>query len=82
MKKEVDDVLQNVYYDTAAVPFLYKNSIYNLTKIFGINDKILFGSDYPLISPKRYFRDIEESVKDDKLKRQITGENAKLLFDF
>ena len=82
MKKEVDDVLQNVYYDTAAVPFLYKTDIYNLTKTFGINDKILFGSDYPLISPERYFRDIEESVKDDKLKRQITGENAKLLFDF
>jgi predicted TIM-barrel fold metal-dependent hydrolase len=80
MKKEVDNVLENVYYDTAAVPFLYKKEIYNLAKVFEIEDKILFGSDYPLIPPKRYFKDIETTVNDEKFKTLLTGENAKRLF--
>ncbi len=79
MKKEVDEVLKNVYYDTAAVPFLYKNEIYYEALKFAGNDKILFGSDYPLINPKRYFKNIEESLTDNKLKNNLIGENAKKL---
>ena len=45
--------LKNVYYDTAASPFLFDNKIYDIAifrrmiEIVG-TDKILFGSDYPL----------------------------------
>ncbi len=80
MKKEVTDVLKNVYYDTAAVPFLYKKEIYKIAAEFAGEDKILFGSDYPLINPKRYFKDMDEVDISDKLKRKIKGENAKILF--
>ena len=38
-----------MYYDTAATP-LYSKNIFKVVRI-GILDKILFGSDYPLISP-------------------------------
>ncbi len=81
MKKEVDSVLSNVYYDTAAVPFLYKKEFYNLAKAFNIEDKILFGSDYPLISPARYFKEMEQAVEDKSFLNKIKGGNAQLLFE-
>ncbi len=80
MKKEVTDVLRNVYFDTAAVPFLYKKDIYKIAPKFAGEDKILFGSDYPLIKPSRYFKEIEEVDISKNLKKKIKGENAKILF--
>ena len=80
MKKEVTEVLKNVYYDTAAVPFLYKKDIYKISAEFAGEDKILFGSDYPLIKPSRYFKDIDETIRDISLNNRIKGENARILF--
>ncbi len=58
MKKEVKDRLKNVYFDTAASPLLYDPLIYRLAvQTVGI-DKILFGSDYPLLLPSRYFNEL------------------------
>jgi len=79
MKKEVSDVLKNVYYDTAAVPFLYKNQIYAESLKYAGEDKVLFGSDYPLINPKRYFKDISSELNDTILKDKLIGKNAKKL---
>jgi predicted TIM-barrel fold metal-dependent hydrolase len=54
MKKEVRQVLRNVWFDTAASPYLYAPDIYRVAgEIIGF-EKILFGSDYPLLNPKRY----------------------------
>ena len=80
MKKEVTEVLKNTYFDTAAVPFLYKKEIYKISAEFAGEGKILFGSDYPLIRPSRYFNDMNNSGIDEKLKLKIKGENAKILF--
>lgn len=56
---EVAQAARNVYYDTAASPFLYHPKIYSVAiDILGPN-KILFGSDYPLISPQRYFAEMD-----------------------
>lgn len=81
MKREVKDVLRNVWFDTAASPFLYFPDIYTTAgEIIGF-EKILFGSDYPLISPGRYFREMEQAgIGSDHL-RQIKGENAARLFE-
>ena len=76
MKKEVEDVLKNVYFDTAAVPFLYKNEIYTESLKFAGKDKILFGSDFPLIKPSRYFKDMDQVVIDKELNAKIKGKNA------
>jgi predicted TIM-barrel fold metal-dependent hydrolase len=76
LKREIKETLENVYVDTAASPFLYDPLIYQIAlQIIGA-DKILFGSDYPLIHPKRYFQEIETSgiSKDDQQK--ICGRNA------
>ena len=82
MKKEVEEVLQNTFFDTAAVPFLYKKEIYLKALEFAGVDKILFGSDYPLINPSRYFKDIDEVVNDIKLNKKIKGENCRALWEF
>jgi hypothetical protein len=76
MKKEVRGVLKNVWFDTAASPFLYDPQVYRLAgEVVGF-DKILFGSDYPLIRPKRYFEEMESVGLSEESIRKICGENA------
>ncbi|MGB9779369.1 amidohydrolase family protein [Caldanaerobacter sp.] len=78
---EVRDTLKNVYYDTAASLYLYSPQIYEVTEKIGIENKILFGSDFPLISPLRYYREWDKINLAQELKIKIEGENAyKLLF--
>ncbi len=61
LKKEVKENLINVYFDTAASPYLYAPEIYAVARdIIGL-EKILFGSDYPLLPPARYFSEMEEA---------------------
>lgn len=76
---EVKTALKNVYFDTAASPFLYSSQIYTgVAQIVG-GDKILFGSDYPLISPGRYFKEIEGIKLPAATKEKILGGNAQKL---
>jgi hypothetical protein len=76
MKKEVKEVLANVWFDTAASPFLYDPLIYRVAgKVVGF-DKILFGSDYPLVKPARYFDEMESAGLSKESIRKICGENA------
>ena len=43
-------------------------------------DKILFGSDYPLLPPARYFEEIKEAeLTDDEIKKICGSNAAKLL---
>jgi len=76
MKKEVREVLRNVWLDTAASPYLYKKDIYNIASYIIGSDKILFGSDYPLIPPSRYFKEMEEAGISSEEAEKITSENA------
>ena len=81
LKKEVKETLKNVYFDTAASPFLYDIDIYPYAiKLAGM-DKILFGSDFPLLKPARYFKDFEKSGLLKKELESICGLNAKGLLN-
>ncbi len=76
LKKEVNDVLRNVYFDTAASPFLYDASVYRYAKeLIGI-EKILFGTDYPLLKPERYIKEMDAAGLSEREKTMICGENA------
>lgn len=76
MKREVKEALQNVWFDTAASPFLYAPDIYRIAgEIIGF-DKILFGSDYPLIPPARYFKEMAAAGLTPPQMARIQGENA------
>jgi hypothetical protein len=76
LKKEVKDRLKNVYFDTAASPFLYDPGIYRLAVQIVGADKILFGSDYPLLAPGRYFAEMEAARLSELERARICGANA------
>ncbi len=77
---ELKGQLANVYYDTAAGPFLYEKSIYRVAREIGILDKILLGTDYPLLSPRRYLRELEGCGLTDEELNKVCGGNALRLF--
>lgn len=53
--------LPNVYYDTAAQPYLFKAPVYRSLGLLGVLPRILLGSDYPLLSCKRYMQELNKS---------------------
>lgn len=81
LKKEAPEVLREVYYDTAASPFLYRPEIYTQMAAIVGREKVLFGSDYPLLPPKRYFQEMEAAGLTDEEKEAIEGGNAMRLFN-
>lgn len=80
LKKEAAEVLANVYYDTAASPYLYRQTIYaRMADTIG-RHKILFGSDFPLLPPSRYFKEMKESGLSPEATEAIAGANTARLF--
>jgi predicted TIM-barrel fold metal-dependent hydrolase len=76
IKKEVSEALSNVWFDTAASPYLYRPDIYRISgDIIGF-DRILFGSDYPLIKPGRYIKEIQSEGLPKESIDKITCKNA------
>ncbi len=73
---EVADAFANVYFDTAATIWLYRAMIYKQVSSLIGSDKILFGSDYPLMLPGRIITQIRASQLGDKEKADILGDNA------
>jgi len=76
---EVAEALSNVYFDTAATPFLYKPQIFQQIADIAGSDKILFGSDYPLLSPRRIIDQLESTGLSQEDKAKILGGNAQRL---
>ena len=77
---EVGRALQNVYYDTAASPFLYKQDIFGVAARLVGADRILFATDYPLIRPRRLLAQVEASGLEVADQALILGGNAARLF--
>ncbi len=76
---EVKAALKNVYFDTAASPFLYTPQVYGQVAQLVGADKILFGSDYPLIPPRRFLKEIAALDLPAETKKKILAGNAKKL---
>jgi predicted TIM-barrel fold metal-dependent hydrolase len=81
LKKDVKESLKNVYFDTAASPFLYAPQIYKYAKEIAGLDKILFGSDFPLLKPIRYFKELEKTGLQKGQIESICGKNAAKLLN-
>jgi len=79
LKKEVKTALKNVYVDTAASPFLYDPDIYRIAADIITPEKILFGSDYPLLTPSRYLDEMHRGNLSPSEIHTISGQNAKRL---
>lgn len=81
MKKETPQVLKNIWYDTAATLFLFQPAIYDMAVIAGLEDRIMFGTDYPLLKPGRYYKDLDSAASlTQAQKEKILGLNAAALF--
>lgn len=73
---EVGAALGNVYFDTAASPFLYDERVFDVAAGLVGHEKILLASDYPLIRPKRLLGELARSGLSSSDKTAISGRNA------
>ena len=78
---EIAAMCREVYYDTAASPFLYNKKIYKTAIAIIGQRRILFGSDYPLIPPERYKREMQEAGLTGEELAAILGLNAQRLLE-
>ncbi|MDA1188604.1 MAG: amidohydrolase family protein, partial [Chloroflexi bacterium] len=73
---EIGKVFKNVYVDTAASPYLYDSRVFKTVSTVIGPDKILLGSDYPLLPHSRLRAHLDESSLPDTAKSAILGGNA------
>lgn len=76
---EVKEAMKNVYFDTAASPLLYTPQIYEQVIPLVGGDKILFGSDHPLLAQSRLLQEIEALDLPEETKGLILSGNARRL---
>jgi predicted TIM-barrel fold metal-dependent hydrolase len=76
MKMDVREAIANVWFDTAASPYLYLPDIYRVAAEIIGSDRILFGSDYPLLRPGRYFKEMETTGLSPGVLINFKGMNA------
>jgi predicted TIM-barrel fold metal-dependent hydrolase len=76
---EVAKALDNVFFDTAATVFLYKPEIFEQVSHIISSDKILFGTDYPLMHQNRVITQIQSSKLTEEDRTKILGANAQKL---
>ncbi len=91
MWPDVKKAMKNVYYDTAGNPLLYQTRIFScVAKIVGV-EKILYGSDFPLLLYPRkerkpnftsFINDIKEKggLSAQELQAVFTDNSRKLLY--
>ncbi len=78
---EVRSYLDNVWFDTAALPYLYKPTVLEAIINAVGSDRILFGSDFPLMPQERVISYIEEAdIKPDD-KKKIFCDNLNQLLE-
>jgi len=78
---EVREALSNAWYDTAAGPFLYRSEVYKAVAAMSGAQRILFGSDWPLLSPRRVIDHIREAGLGQAEVDAVLGGNARRLFN-
>ena len=76
---EVKKAMSNVFFDTAASPFLYNPQVYTQVAQLVGADKILFGSDYPLLTQSRVLNEISSLDMPEETKNLILSGNARKL---
>jgi len=77
--KEIKASFRNVYYDIAVTPYLFDERIYRAAKALGLCEKIIFGSDFPILPPSRYIKGLNNSGLPEDDINLILGINAQKL---
>ncbi len=78
---EVRQACRNVYYDCAASPYLYESDIYRISIDLVGHDRIMFGSDYPLLKQQRALNHLGKAKLTSRQKVRILSLNAIEAFD-
>jgi predicted TIM-barrel fold metal-dependent hydrolase len=73
------DVPPNVFVDTAAQPFLYRDADANSALVAPLNDQLLLGSDYPLITQRRQVEEVRKHLPADRLEAALSSNAARVL---
>jgi len=73
---EVKSALKNVYFDSAAFPFLYRPEVFDVVARAIGAEKILFASDFPLVSQKRALNEFSQSGLSADQTKLVQGVNA------
>ena len=76
---EMAEALANVYFDTAASPLLYSQEIFPTMVEMNGSDRILFGTDFPLIKHRRSLSQVENAPISDEARVNILRRNAQTL---
>lgn len=76
---EVAEATRNVWYDTAASPYLYHPRIFQAAAVLVGAEKILFGTDFPLLRIRRCARQVVDSGLPQADVDAILGGNAATL---
>lgn len=76
---EVKSSLQMTHFDTAATGFLYSPDVYRIGIELVGAERILFGSDFPLVSQQEALDLMRQAAMPDDACKLIEGENARKL---
>ncbi|PKB71977.1 MAG: hypothetical protein BZY87_02735 [SAR202 cluster bacterium Io17-Chloro-G6] len=77
---EVRESLKNVYFDSAASPFLYRPEVFSTVAELAWSGKVLFASDFPLMEPARPLEQARNAgLSPDVETALLSGNAAKLL---
>jgi len=77
---EVAEHLENVYYDCAASSLLYDDRIFRVAAEI-VPEKILFGTDYPLLGQTPMLKRVRRQLDDTPHLDNFLGLNARRLFE-
>ena len=77
---EVHKALSNVWFDSAASPFLYDHSVYASSVISAGPDKILFATDYPLLRQSRALKHFKRAQLAENNETKILHGNAEAIY--
>jgi hypothetical protein len=77
---EVGMALRNVSYDSAASTYLYRHEVFDVVaRVVGL-DRVLWGSDYPVLGQKRFLRKATEALSNEMV-APVVGGNATRVYD-
>jgi len=77
----VKKAMSNVFFDTAASPLLYRSQVYNQVIQLVGSDKILFGSDFPIVGQGQLLKEISSLDLPQETKKLILSGNAQRLLN-
>ncbi len=78
---EIQRVTANVWYDTAATIYLYRDTIFPVAAQLIGADRILFASDYGLLSQQRVITHIRQTSMNTEAVAMVLGNNAQKLLN-